>query len=83
MVSISIPFHAIIGETMITTYEKKDDNTLTVTRIVSETYITDENRAEIQTEIDHMELDKAKIQIEIELLKAKIAILGGVVVLDK
>ena len=68
---------------MITTYEKKDDNTLTVTRIVSETYITDENRAEIQTEIDHMELDKAKIQIEIELLKAKIAILGGVVVLDK
>ena len=68
---------------MITTYEKKDDNTLTVTRIVSETYITDENRAEIQTKIDHMELDKAKIQIEIELLKAKIAILGGVVVLDK
>jgi len=68
---------------MTTTYEKKDDNTLTVTRIVSETYITDENRAEIQTEIDHMELDKAKIQIEIELLKAKIAILDGVVVLDK
>ena len=50
---------------------------------MSETHITEESRAEIQTKIDHMELDKAGIQIEIELLKAKIAILDGVVVPDK
>jgi len=68
---------------MTVAFEKKDANTLIVTHTVSETHISEESRAEIQTKIDHMELDKAKIQIEIELLKAKIAILDGVVVLDK
>lgn len=64
---------------MAETYVKKDDNTLTVTRTVDETHITEENRAEIQTQIDHLELDKIKLeadlQRDIDVLKVKIAIL--------
>ncbi len=66
---------------MTETYNKKDKDTLTVTRITSETHITEENRAEIQTQIDHLELDKAKqqadIQKKIDELKAKIAVLDA------
>jgi len=60
-------------------YEKKDENTLIVTDIISETHITEEDRAEIQTELDHLELDKAQtdidVQKKIDELKIKIAIL--------
>lgn len=58
---------------------KKDDNTLTVTRTVEETHVTEEDRAEIQTQLDHAELGMAKYQLDqqkkIDALKAKIAIL--------
>lgn len=60
---------------MAETYEKKDKNTLKVTRIVNETHITEEDRAEIQTQIDHFEIDKAELQKKIDELKAKISIL--------
>lgn len=63
---------------MAETYEKKDENTLTVTNVVNETHITEENRAEIQTQIDHLEIDKAELQKKIDDLKAKIAILDKV-----
>lgn len=64
---------------MTETYKKKDDNTLTVTHITDETHITEEDRAEIQTLLDHAELDMVKSQADwqkkIDELKAKIAIL--------
>lgn len=63
------------------TYKKKDDNTLTVTRSTDETHITEEDRAEIQTLLDHAELDMVKSQADwqkkIDELKAKIAILDA------
>ena len=63
------------------TYKKKDDNTLTVTRTTDETHIVEENRAEIQTLLDHAELDAAQSQIDwqkkIDAFKAKIAILDA------
>lgn len=66
---------------MSETYKKKDDNTLTVTRITEETHITKEDRAEIQTQLDHTELDMVKSQSDwqkkIDALKAKIAILDA------
>ena len=61
------------------TYTKKDKDTLTVTKITEETHIIEEDRAEIQTKLDHMELDAAQsaidFQAKINILKAKIAIL--------
>lgn len=57
------------------TYTKKDKDTLTVTRITNETHITEEDRAEIQTQIDHLEFDKIELQKKIDGLKTKIAIL--------
>lgn len=60
---------------MSVTYEKKDKNTLIVTRTTDETHITEEDRAEIQTEIDHLELDKVELEKKIDVLKDKIAIL--------
>ena len=62
---------------MSETYEKKDKDTLTVTRITNETHIVEEDRAEIQTQIDHLELDKSELQKKIDELKAKIAILNA------
>ncbi len=63
------------------TYKKKDEDTLEVTRTSDETHITEENRAEIQTQLDHAELDAAQSQIDwqkkIDALKAKIAILDS------
>lgn len=60
---------------MTVTYIKKDDNTLMVTKVTNETHITEEDRAEIQTKIGHLELNKSELQKEIELLKEKIAVL--------
>lgn len=64
---------------MTETYKKKDDNTLTVTRTTDETHIVEENRAEIQTQLDHLELDAAQsvidFQTKIDALKEKIAVL--------
>lgn len=61
------------------TYTKKDKDTLTVTKITEETHIVEEDRAEIQTKLDHMELDAAKsaidFQAKIDALKAKITML--------
>lgn len=66
---------------MSETYKKKDDNTLTVTRTTDETHITEEDKAEIQTLLDHAELDMVKSQADwqkkIDGLKAKIAILDS------
>lgn len=63
---------------MTETYEKKDNNTLTVTRTTDETHIVEEDRAEIQTLLDHAELDMTRLvadqQKKIDRLKAKIAI---------
>ena len=60
---------------MSETYKKKDANTLTVTRTVDETHITEEDRAEIKTELDHLELDKSELQKKINVLKDKIVVL--------
>ncbi len=66
---------------MTETYKKKDDNTLTVTHTTDETHITEEDRAEIQTQLDHAELDMTKYiadqQKKIDELKSKIAILDA------
>lgn len=56
-------------------YKKKDKNILTVTNITNETHITEEDRAEIQTQIDHLEIDKSELQKKIDKLKTKIAVL--------
>ena len=63
---------------MATTYVKVDENTLkkVVTSSPAETTI---DRAEIQTKIDHLELQKAGIQLEINELKAQIGLLITVV----
>ena len=60
---------------MTETYVKKDKNTLTVTRTTDETHITEEDRAEIQTKLDHLELDKSELQKKINILKDKIVVL--------
>ena len=64
---------------MSETYKKKNKNTLTVTRTTDETRITEEDRAEIQTQLDHAELDMSRLVVDqqkkIDGLKAKIAIL--------
>ena len=66
---------------MTETYKKKDEDTLTVTRTTNETRIVEEDRAEIQTQLDHLELDEAQsvidFQVKIDILKAKIAILDS------
>ena len=66
---------------MTETYKKKDDNTLTVTRTTDETHIIEEDRAEIQTLLDHAEIDMVKSQADwqkkIDELKAKIAVLDA------
>lgn len=64
---------------MSETYKKKNKDTLTVTRTTDETHIVEENRAEIQTQLDHAELDMAQSEIDwgkkIDALKAKLAVL--------
>ena len=60
---------------MTDTYAKKDVNTLTVTNTTNETHVTEEDRAEIQTKIDHLELDKSELQKKIDIEIAKIATL--------
>ena len=66
---------------MSETYKKKNKNTLTVTQTTDETHIVEEDRAEIQTQLDHLELDAAQsiidFQKKIDILKAKIAILDA------
>ncbi len=66
---------------MTETYTKKDKDTLTVTRTTDETHIVEEDRAEIQTQLDHAELDMVKSQADwqkkIDELKAKIAVLDS------
>ena len=66
---------------MSETYKKKDKNTLTVTLTTGETHITEEDRAEIQTQLDHAEIDMSRLvadqQRKIDGLKAKIAIINA------
>ena len=66
---------------MAETYEKKNKDTLTVTRTTDETHIVEEDRAEIQTQLDHLELDAAQsvidFQVKIDILKTKIAVLDA------
>lgn len=64
------------------TYEKKNENILIVTRNTNSTHIFEESRAEIQTQLEHLELDKIKLETDLEkkidVLRAKIAILDEV-----
>ena len=60
---------------MTETYAKKDKDILTVTKVVNETHITEENRVEIQTRMDRLELEKIEIQKKIDTEKNKITIL--------
>ncbi len=66
---------------MTETYKKKDDNTLEVTRTTDETHIVEEDRAEIKTQLDHLELEAAQsiidYQAKIDVLKDKIAVLDA------
>ena len=63
------------------TYKKKNKDTLKVTRTTDETHIVEEDRAEIQTQLDHLELNAAQpvidFQKRIDILKSKIAILDA------
>lgn len=66
---------------MAETFEKKDKDTLTVITVTNETHIVEEDRAEIQTKLDHLELDAARSALnyknQIDELKTKIAILDA------
>lgn len=57
-------------------YEKIDDNTLKVIDTPAQVAST-LDRAEIQTKIAHLEIDKQKIQLEIDALNAQITILDA------
>jgi predicted nucleic acid-binding Zn-ribbon protein len=59
------------------TFQKKDKDTLTVTTVTHETHIIEEDRAEIQTQIDHWEDEQVELQKKIDDAKAKIAILDA------
>jgi len=63
---------------MAVTYEKIDGNTLRKidTPAAVESTI---DKAEIQTKIDHLELDKERIQLEINELKSQINVLAAVI----
>ena len=63
---------------MAITYVKIDDNTLKKVVTVSPAESTID-KAEIQTKIDHLELDKERIQLEINELKSQISILTAVI----
>ena len=66
---------------MVKIYKKKDKNTLEVTDTINETHITEESRAEIQTQLDHLELEAAQSAIDyrvrIDDLKIKLAVLDS------
>ncbi len=57
------------------TYEKKTKNILKVIDTTNERHETEETRAEIQTKIDHLEINKTELQKQIGIEKAKLAIL--------
>lgn len=59
------------------TYEKKTKDILKVTDTINEFHETEETRAEIQTKIDHLELDKVELQKEIDKQQVKIVILDS------
>ena len=62
---------------MALTYKKKNSQTLTVTTVTNETHIVEEDRAEIQTQIDHWEDEQVELQKKIDEAKAKIVILDA------
>lgn len=57
------------------TYKKKTRDILEVTDTIDELHITEETRAEIQTKIDHLKIDKGKVSEEIDALEALISLL--------
>lgn len=63
------------------TFKKKSKDTLEVTTVTNESHTVEENRTEIQTKLDHLELDAAQseidYQVRIDELKTKIAILDA------
>lgn len=59
---------------MAKTKKKKDDNTLEITNDPGST-ITTVTRAELQTKLDHKQLDKAAIQLDIDEYQSDLAIL--------
>jgi len=58
---------------MAEVYEKIDIDTLKIINTPPKTENTI-NRAEIQTKIDHLELDKQRIQLNIDTLTSKLKI---------
>lgn len=59
---------------MTKTYKKKSKDTLEITDTINELHITEISRADLQTKLDHLELDKTKVQLDIDIVKAMIAI---------
>lgn len=59
---------------MAETYQKIDNDTLQITNQAPAT-ISTTTRAEIQTKIDHLELQKQDIQLKINKLQEQITIL--------
>ena len=57
------------------TYRKIDNNTLEITRNDTDIRIFEESRVEIQTQIDHLKLDKSAILEKIDALEVLITIL--------
>ena len=60
---------------MSKTKKKKDSETLEITNDLGST-ITTITRAGIQTQLDHKELDKAAIQLEIDELQSDLDLLN-------
>lgn len=60
---------------MSKTKKKKDDNTLEITNDLGST-ITYVTRAELQTQLDHKELNKAAIQLDIDELQNDLDLLN-------
>ena len=62
---------------MAEVYEKIDIDTLKIINTPPSTESTI-NRAEIQTKIDHLEIDKQRIQLDIDALTSRLAILDTI-----
>lgn len=61
---------------MSETMKKKTKTVLEITTTTDDIVI-EEDRAEIQTKIDHLEIDKENIQLKIKAEKAKLVILDA------
>jgi len=62
---------------MSETYQKKDKDSIIITRIENNTNIIEESREEIQTQLARLELNKSEIQKQIDKATSKIALLDS------